>query len=89
MRHVYAIYNQENDKIYIGQTKDLDERLKLHNNREFKGSYTSRFSGYWRLVYKEKVKTKGEALLREKQLKSYRGREFIKKLIDGSPVAQW
>ena len=81
MYYVYAVYNQENNKIYIGQTENLHERLRLHNNKEFKGSYTSRFSGIWMLIYKVEMNSRKEALEREKQLKSYRGREFVKKLI--------
>jgi putative endonuclease len=88
MFYVYAIYNRKHNKIYIGQTKDLDERIQLHNNGMFKGSYTSRFNGEWILIYKEELGSRQVALVREKQLKSYRGREFIKNLIY-SPVAQW
>ena len=78
----YAIYNKQCNKIYIGQTENLDERIILHNNKKFVGSYTSRFNGKWELIYKEEVKSRKEALTREKQLKSYRGREYIKNLID-------
>jgi predicted GIY-YIG superfamily endonuclease len=35
----------------------------------------------WILIYKEEFSTRQEALVREKQLKSYRGREFVKKCI--------
>ncbi len=77
MYTVYALYNTDAKKIYIGQTEDLDARLALHNQHAF-GGYTSRFQGEWQLIYKESVATRTEALLREKQLKSYRGREFIK-----------
>ncbi len=70
MYYIYAVYNQENDKIYIGQTENIAERVKLHNNKEFKGSYTAKFSGHWELIYKEEVNTRKEALAREKQLKS-------------------
>jgi putative endonuclease len=86
--YVYAVYNRENNKIYIGQTENLNERLKLHNTKEFVGSFTSRFNGHWELIYKEEVKTRKEALIREKQLKSYRGREFIKKFIHSPVVRQ-
>ena len=81
MYYVYAVYNRENQKIYIGQTKDLEGRIRLHNNKEFARSYTSRFSGIWELIYKEELGTRKESLEREKQLKSFRGREFIKKYI--------
>ena len=77
---VYSIYNKDHDKFYIGQTFDLEARIKEHNNKAFRG-YTSRFDGEWQLIYKEMVATRQEALKREKQLKSYQGREFIKKYI--------
>ncbi len=80
MMIVYAIYNKKHDKIYIGQTVDIMERLELHNGKILKG-YTARFDGEWRLIYQEKVPDRRAALLREKQLKSYRGREFVKKYI--------
>ena len=82
MYTIYAIYNKLADKYYIGQTQDLSARLSLHNEKTFKG-YTARFKGEWDLIYKELIPTRAEALLREKQLKSYRGREFIKSFIPG------
>ncbi|HVY68172.1 MAG TPA: GIY-YIG nuclease family protein [Patescibacteria group bacterium] len=77
---IYAIYNPKHNKFYIGQTKNLPERIRLHNNHVFPG-YTSRFDGEWQLIYHEEVGTRQEALKREKQLKSYQGRQFIKKFI--------
>lgn len=88
MFYVYGVYNKKHNKIYIGQTDNLDQRIKLHNDKQFKNSYTARFDGEWVLVHKEELGSRVEALRREKQLKSYRGREFIKNLIY-SPVAQW
>ncbi len=82
MYTVYAIYNNKHGRIYIGQTADLEERLKLHNSKKIKG-YTSNFDGEWRIIYQEIVSDRRAALLREKQLKSYRGREFVKKYIPG------
>ena len=80
MYYVYAIYNRKNNKFYIGQSVDLTARLELHNEKEFKG-YTSRFDGHWEIIYSEQVKSRTDALKREKQLKSFRGREFIKQHI--------
>ncbi|KKP68171.1 MAG: GIY-YIG catalytic domain protein [Candidatus Roizmanbacteria bacterium GW2011_GWA2_35_19] len=78
---VYAIWNKEHNKIYIGQSVNLIERLRLHKEKIFTNSYTSRFRGEWKLIYTEEYETRKEALVREKQLKSYRGREFVKKYI--------
>lgn len=82
MYYVYAIYNAFARKFYIGQTQDLLERLRLHNDKSFKG-FTSRFNGKWSIIFSEKCKSRKDALVREKQLKSYRGREFIKNHIPG------
>jgi putative endonuclease len=81
MYKVYAIYNKNHDKIYVGQTKDLETRLELHKEKIFGNSYTSRFDGEWILIYSELVNSRVSALRREKELKSFRGREFIKKHI--------
>ena len=86
MYKVYVIYNLQVDKFYIGQTKDLPTRLMLHNSKEFKG-YTAKFVGKWDVIYIEEKDTRQEVLVREKQLKSYRGREFVKNIIY-SRVAQ-
>lgn len=77
---VYAIYNKTYNKIYIGQTKNLEERLKLHNKKILKG-FTSRFDGDWKIIYAEEVENRQKALIREKQLKSYQGRRFVKQFI--------
>jgi len=81
MYYVYALYNKENDKIYIGQTSDLEKRIILHNSKIMKTSYTAHYKGSWEIIYQEKTNNRQEALIREKQLKSYQGRLFIRKTI--------
>ncbi|OHA52892.1 MAG: hypothetical protein A3A97_04305 [Candidatus Terrybacteria bacterium RIFCSPLOWO2_01_FULL_40_23] len=78
---VYAIYNKRHNKFYIGQTENINERITLHNNKIFINSYTAKFDGTWEIIYSEEVDNRIEALMREKQLKSYRGRQFIKQHI--------
>ena len=81
MYFVYAIHNSNHNKLYIGQTHDLDLRIKMHNEKILEKSYTSRFEGEWKLIYSEKAETRQAALKRERQLKSYRGRQFLKQYI--------
>lgn len=80
---VYAIFSQSSGKIYIGQSRDLDTRLKQHNAADATnlGRFTKQNKGPWKLIHKEEFETRSEALIREKQLKSYKGREFVKNLI--------
>ncbi len=87
MYYVYAVYNSKHNKFYIGQTSNLPSRLMLHNNHTFKHCYTSRFDGKWEKIYEEETENRQKAIKREKQLKSYQGRQFIKNLIN-SRVAQ-
>ena len=79
----YAIMN-ECDRIYIGHTSDLEARLKRHNGllKNKARSYMGRNKGMWKLVYKEEFNTRRDAIEREKQLKSYQGRNFIRNIVE-------
>jgi putative endonuclease len=80
MWFVYTLYNEESDKIYIGETSNIERRLVEHIQK--KGNhFTAKFEGKWVLIYKEEVLGRTQALKREKQLKSFRGREFVKQYI--------
>lgn len=65
----------------MGFTSNLEQRLLSHNELGKKG-WTIQFRP-WQLLYSEEYETKAEALLREKNLKSGKGREWIwNELID-------
>ena len=80
---VYAIYSKSSEKIYIGQTIDIADRIKQHNSKsdDHVGKFTAQNKGPWVAIYKEEFTTRSEALKRERQLKSFRGREFVRSLI--------
>lgn len=83
MFYVYVLTN-ERKKIYIGHTSNLEERLKHHNgalkNKQTSFTWKNK-AGLWQVIYQESFITRGEAMKREKQLKSSRGRDFIKNKI--------
>ena len=83
MFYVYVARSISTGKKCIGQTIDPASRLKRHNKSlSFKKSgYTYKNRGPWVIVYAEMYKSRMEAVTREKQLKTYRGREFIKRVI--------
>lgn len=74
---IYFVYilRNENNQIYIGQTNNIDDRLRRHNSNYQK--YTKN-KGPWTLLYREEFATRAEAMLREKHLKGGKGREWIK-----------
>jgi putative endonuclease len=79
MFHVYALYSCQYDKIYIGYTSDIENRLIAHNHPNNKG-WTKRFQP-WEIIYSEEISSKEEALKREKQLKTAKGRLFVRSFI--------
>ena len=54
---------------YVGYTIDLKKRIKLHNNG--KGAKFTR-GRKWKLIYKEKLNSKKEAISREYYIKTNR-----------------
>jgi len=76
---VYALYSETHHKIYIGYTSDLEARIASHNSLSEKG-HTKKYRP-WRVILKEEFVSKTDAMKREKQLKSAKGREFIWNLI--------
>ena len=81
---VYVLQSKSSSRIYIGQTENLEKRLRQHNDKDFdKRSYTKLSGKEWEVVYKEGYKTRGEAINREKYLKSHHGRDYIRGQIEG------
>ena len=72
---VYVLYSEKYNKIYIGYTSNIEQRFIAHNELETKG-YTLRYRP-WKLIYTEVFAEKSEAIKRENQLKTAKGREFI------------
>ena len=60
---------------YVGYTKDIKERLILHNSG--KGAKFTR-GRKWRLIYKEVFKSKSKAISREYYIK--KNKTFINKV---------
>ena len=67
---VYMLKSISNKPVtYIGYTKDLKKRIQLHNTG--KGAKFTR-GRKWVLIYKEKFKSKKEAISREYYIKNNR-----------------
>ncbi len=59
----------KNPVTYVGYTNDLKKRINLHNNN--KGAKFTR-GRKWKLIYKEKLNSKKEAISREYYIKKNR-----------------
>ncbi len=70
---VYAIKSVINGRIYVGQTDNIERRLKQHNDGH---CISTRSDLPWRVCDIEKFETRSEARWCERQLKRSRGRRL-------------
>jgi putative endonuclease len=80
MFYVYILYSEKFGKTYTGFTSDLEQRFLSHNVLSNK-DWTKRYRP-WVLIYSEEYSTKGEAVAREKFLKTGKGREFVRAKVE-------
>ena len=78
MFFIYIIYSIKIDQYYIGQTKNLENRLYRHNNS---GSKSTKKANDWTLKYTEGFTTRSLALKRETEIKGKKSRSYIESLI--------
>lgn len=78
MFYLYILNNPTTDRFYIGSTSNLARRLHEHASGKTR---TTRVLKTYNLVYSEEYKTSLEARNREKKLKSYKSKKYLKWLI--------
>ncbi|MEM6543017.1 MAG: GIY-YIG nuclease family protein [Bacteroidota bacterium] len=79
MFFVYALWSEKYNKIYVGFSKNPDQRLREHNSG--KSSFTKRYAP-WSRFYLEKAETSVEARKKEKYYKSGWGRKRLKSILE-------
>ena len=79
MAFLYILKNKKN-KHYIGITEiPANERLDRHNNGDVK---STKFGRPWEIIHLESYDSMPNARVREKQIKSWKGGNAFKKLIN-------
>ena len=79
--HVYILRSLTTQRFYVGQAQDVKERLAYHNANYSK---SLRDRGPWKLVRTEEYATRAEAMRRERQIKSWKDRSMIERLVGAS-----
>ena len=80
MVYVYIIYSKRRDRYYIGQTENIEKRIKEHNAGYTKSTKCGK---PWELKYHEEYMERQEAVQRERDLKKQKSRKIIEDLIYG------
>lgn len=83
MYWTYILQSEINGSYYVGCTHNIEERLLQHNKGFSK--YTSKYKP-WKVVYTEAYSTLSAATKREYQIKSWKKREQIEKLVHGTEL---
>lgn len=78
MIYVYLIQSiNEPQKLYVGQTENIDVRLSEHNSGKSKYTQTWR---PWKVIYQEQFDNRMDARKREIYLKSTAGKNFLRRI---------
>ena len=80
--HFYILFSKSAGKYYVGHTTEpIEERLRKHNSNH--SGFTGKFND-WDVVYFEGYPSKELAYRREREIKGWKSRTRIEKLIAGS-----
>ena len=71
MPYFVYILRISSNTLYIGQTNNLENRIKEHKSHKAKSAKYIRYFPSFNLVYSETYKTRKEAMQREFQLKKW------------------
>ncbi len=74
---VYVLRSKSTGRFYTGSTSDLGRRLDEHNAEV---SASTKHRGPWELIYREDYATRPEAVRRERELKSGKGRDELQRM---------
>ena len=82
--YVYILRSLKDGRYYIGESANVATRLSYHNSGKQR---STRHRIPFEVVLVEEYSTRQDALVREKQIKSWKGGEAFKKLIEGRSPA--
>ncbi|MDP2980888.1 MAG: GIY-YIG nuclease family protein [Candidatus Omnitrophota bacterium] len=75
MYYVYVIQSLKDRRFYTGFTDDLERRIGEHNRGE---EPSTKSRAPFKLVYFEACLSKNDTIAREKQLKSGKGKKYLR-----------
>ena len=76
--YVYVLQSKKDFALYIGYSCNLKNRIEEHNYGEVASTKSNR---PWELIFYEAYKNKQDALRREKYLKTTKGKQTLKSML--------
>ena len=71
---VYILFTEKSSRYYVGQTADIEERLKRHNSGKVK---STKYGLPWKIVLQIVVLNRSEAMLLENKIKKRGAKRYI------------
>ena len=81
MVFLYILKSSKDKRYYIGICKDLENRIRKHNNGQVR---STKFRTPFELIYHEEYSNYSLARDREREIKSWHGGNNFKQLIAGA-----
>ncbi|WP_026711098.1 GIY-YIG nuclease family protein [Flavobacterium filum] len=82
---IYILYSETTSKYYIGESYNLDERIKNHNQHFYQNSF-SKIANDWKLLLSYECIDRHSALYLERFIKKMKSRLFIEKIISNPEI---
>ena len=79
MYFVYVLFSAMHKRTYVGQTNNLESRLRMHNSGRVR---STKAHVPWRIIHTKTFATRAEAMAREHHLKSPLGRIYLHNLLE-------
>jgi putative endonuclease len=79
----YILQSIKFDKIYIGQTSNIEKRLERHNKKRVRS--TKAYAPY-KVIFSRNFSSRSESMRFEKKLKSYKSKDYILRLIEEGEI---
>ena len=76
MYYTYVLHSEKDNNFYVGFTKDLKLRFEMHTKGQVESTQDRR---PLKLIYYESCLNQDDATRREKYLKTYHGRMYLKR----------
>ncbi|MFA6973719.1 MAG: GIY-YIG nuclease family protein [Parcubacteria group bacterium] len=82
---VYLLLSEKDERTYLGSTDNFERRLHEHNNGK---TISTKNRRPLKLIYKEIFGTLSEARIRERYLKSRKGRKELKEIFESLNIGE-
>ena len=82
---LYKLYSKSSTRYYVGETRNIEERIFKHNQHFYSSSFT-KIANDWELVLLDHCLDRTQALFLEKFIKKMKSKIFIQKIISNPEI---